>query len=282
MKSTTICIESLVVIFHFWGRYGLKTENIVEFSFQKFLNDQYRLSFFPTWKSTYLPTFHLLKSILKYQPWAHHGHVLPFFLFNMTYLIWLLAHSVSDYQFKLTYHWTCHANTDIFYYKSSGLSPTISKHNALMLSKLQMDINPWLLVGLPCVIHHWKGLLNQIQVNQVSSLNLKSESLHLPLANSISSFYSSSESFLFLQPYFYSWIAFGRHLLRNYKSYNSATWHKHSPISEDAHATFCSPLYKTMPPSRGRQNVFGLQSITRKPLVVHACMMAHIVGIGKG
>ena len=57
-----------------------------------------------------------------------------------------------------------------------------------MLSDFQTDINPWLLVGLPCVIHHWKGLLNQIQVNQVSRLNLKSESLHLPLANSISSY----------------------------------------------------------------------------------------------
>ena len=88
---------------------------------------------------------------------------------------------------KLTYHWTCHANTDFFYYKSSGLLPTIRKHNALMLSELQTDINLWLLVRLPCVIHHWKGLLNQIQVNHISSLNLKSESLHLPLANSISS-----------------------------------------------------------------------------------------------
>ena len=67
------------------------------------------------------------------------------------------------------------------------LLSTISKHNALMLSELQTDINPWLLVGLSCVIHQWKGLLNQNQVNQVSSLNLKSESLHLPLANSISS-----------------------------------------------------------------------------------------------
>ena len=25
-KSTTICIENLFVVFHFWGRYGLKTE----------------------------------------------------------------------------------------------------------------------------------------------------------------------------------------------------------------------------------------------------------------
>ena len=75
-------------------------------------------------------------------------------------------------------------------------------------------------------------------MNQVSSLNLKSESLHLPLANSISSFYSSSYSCN-------SWISFGRHLLRNYKSYNSATWHKHSPISGNAHITFCTPLYKT-------------------------------------
>ena len=107
-----------------------------------------------------MPTFHLLKSILKYQPWAHYGHVLSFFLFNMTNLLGFLAHSVSNQQFQLKYHWTCRTSTHIYYYKSSGLSLSINKHNVLILSEFRTNTNPWLLVGLPCVIHRWKGLFS--------------------------------------------------------------------------------------------------------------------------
>ena len=56
-------------------------------------------------------------------------------------------------------------DTYIYYCKSSGLSLSINKHNVLILSEFRTNTNPWLLVGLPCVIHHWKGLFNQIQVN---------------------------------------------------------------------------------------------------------------------
>ena len=60
--------------------------------------------------------------------------------------------------------------------------------------------------------------------------------------------------FLYLQP-----LAFGRHLLRNYKSYSSANWHKHSPISEDVHETFCLPPGKTtLPPEATKPQKCGV------------------------
>ena len=40
LKLLQIAFEKSLQMFRFWGRYGLKTENNVEFGFQRFLNDQ--------------------------------------------------------------------------------------------------------------------------------------------------------------------------------------------------------------------------------------------------
>ena len=56
------------------------------------------------------------------------------------------------------YHYTCHDNSYIFYYKSYGPSWIFCKHNVLMSLKFLFDVERWLLVAYHCVIHHWKAV----------------------------------------------------------------------------------------------------------------------------
>ena len=138
---------------------------MLKFCFECFLNDEHWLFAISTWRVS-----KCLHFIFWSQFWnINHERIMDTFCHfpSLTWPIYLgfLAHSVSNQQFQLKCHWTCRTNTYIYYCKSIGLSLSINKHNVLILSEFWTITNPWLLVGLPCVIHRWKELFNQIQVN---------------------------------------------------------------------------------------------------------------------
>ena len=99
-------------------------------------------------------------------------------------------------------------------------------------------INPWLLVGLSCVIHHWKGLF-RIRLRWIK-FPVWIWNRNLCICHWQIQFLVIIILLILATADFRS----ARHLLRNYKSYSSAIWHQHSPISDDVHTSlFVTPRY---------------------------------------
>ena len=81
-----------------------------------------------------------------------------------------------------------------------------------------------------------------LTVLSLLKIPILSESLLCLYLRNYPYFYSSSSSSS--SSYFSCNTSIASHLLRNYKSHSSATWHQHSPISEDSNAILKSPPYK--------------------------------------
>ena len=165
-KSTTTCIENIVGDFSF-----LRTLWLENWKYCWIL----ALNVFSMMNTDYFPFLHgrvskCLHFIFWSQFWnINHERIMDTFC-HFSSLTWpiylgflLILYQTSSFNWSII--GTCRTSTHIYYYKSSGLSLSINKHNVLILSEFWTNTNLWLLVGLPCVIHRWKGLFNQIQVN---------------------------------------------------------------------------------------------------------------------
>ena len=84
--------------------------------------------------------------------------IFALFLFNITNFHVITVHSVLGVWILSMYHYTCHDNSYIFYYKSYGPSWIFRKHNVLMSLKFLFDVERWLLVAYHYVIHRWKAV----------------------------------------------------------------------------------------------------------------------------